>query len=93
MCLMGVLAGETAALPPRIAAEVSEFFDRNRRWLETVLARSAPKARPQEIADKALLVAATLEGEPLMAHGQRDRNVFERAVNALADTLVISSSG
>ena len=92
MCLCGVLAGETSALSPRVAGEVRLFFDASQHWLETVLRRAAPGASPEELADKALLVVATLEGALLIGHCHGEPETFERTVSALADTLSISTA-
>ena len=92
MCLCGVLAGEASSLAPRVNAEVRAFFDHNQQWLETVLHRAAPGAKQQEVADKALLVVATLEGALLIGHCHDNPDSFERTVNALADTLAISTA-
>ena len=92
MCLCGVLAGEASSLAPRVNAEVRAFFDHNQQWLETVLHRAAPGAKQQEEADKALLVVATLEGALLIGHCHDNPDSFERTVNALADTLAISTA-
>ena len=92
MCLCGVLAGESSSLAPRVNTEVRAFFEHNQQWLETVLHRAAPRAKQQEVADKALLVVATLEGALLIGHCHDDPDTFERIVNALADTLAISTA-
>jgi len=87
MCLCGVLASEAAALDSAVAREVRVFFDRNRAWLEAVLKRVMPNARPGEIRGKALTATATLEGALLTAHCLGETEVFESVVVELAKIL------
>lgn len=89
MCLCGVLATEASALPPGINAEAREFFERNLMWLETVIARAAPGARPQDIRTEALRIAATLEGAMLVAHSLDDTDAFERVILGLSETPTV----
>lgn len=83
MCLCGVLASETSALPPGLNAEARAFFERNLTWLESVIARAEPKARPQDIKAKALRMTALLEGAMLVAHNLGDSDLFDAAVTEL----------
>lgn len=93
MCLCGLLASETSGLGDNLNAEVRNFFDSNLRWLEVVLSRAAPGARPQEVSDKALMIVATLEGALLIGHSYGDRDAFERTVESLAESIALSNDG
>ncbi len=92
MCLCGVLATEASALPPGVNAEARAFFERNLAWLESVVARAAPGARPRDIEAQALRIAAMLEGAMLVAHSLGDIDAFETAVLELSETLSLGSA-
>ena len=83
MCLCGVLATETSGLPPGLNCEARAFFERNLAWLEAVIARAAPDARPQDHKAKALRMTALLEGAMLVAHSLGDSDAFDAAVSDL----------
>lgn len=87
MCLCGVLATEASALPPGVCSEARAFFARNLAWLEAVVARAEPRARPRDIKAKALSIAATLEGAMLVAHSLGDIAAFETVVRGLNEAL------
>ena len=83
MCLCGVLATETSALPPSLNAEARVFFERNLAWLEAVIARAEPKARHEDVEARALRITALLEGAMLVAHSLGDGALFDAAVGDL----------
>lgn len=85
MCLGCMLATEAAALPPGVNAEARTFFERSLAWLETVLARSAPGAGPQDAKAEALRIVATLDGAMLVAHGLGDLSAFDRVASGLRE--------
>ena len=74
MCLCGMLAAETDAVPPDVRAEVRRFVELNVQWIARMLRRqaSAPAAEAQA---KALFAA--LEGAMLIARGTGDAGSFD----------------
>lgn len=86
-CLCGMLACETASLPPVIGTAARDFFERNLSWLETVLGRIAKDVGPGDVGGEALRVVATCQGALLVAHSLGEVEVFERIVRGLFETL------
>ncbi|WP_018681737.1 TetR/AcrR family transcriptional regulator [Actinokineospora enzanensis] len=87
-CLCGVIAAEIAAVPPAIAAGVTEFFRVNREWLSTLLENGersgtlCPQGNPD---DHAAVLLATLEGAVLIARAHADPSTFDHvATTAIA---------
>jgi TetR/AcrR family transcriptional regulator, transcriptional repressor for nem operon len=88
MCLCGMLAAEYQTLPQPMQDAVIRFFDRNERWLQSVLEqgradgslRFAGSAR-----DTARMIVAGLEGAMLVARPYGDIARFQAAAaNLLA---------
>jgi TetR/AcrR family transcriptional regulator, transcriptional repressor for nem operon len=77
MCLCGVLASEVPGLPPRVGVAARGFFEQNIAWLETVLKRKSPRARPNQVRLGALKVVALLEGAMLISGALQSQEVFE----------------
>lgn len=88
MCLCGMLAAEIELLPPAMRVVVSEFFDRNARWLDGLLARGAADGSlvplsPEERAGRAQSVLALLHGGMLSARATNEPTRFEAVVGQL----------
>jgi TetR/AcrR family transcriptional repressor of nem operon len=88
MCLCGLLAGETAALPPSVGKETRQFFTRNLAWLEAVLKRQSPRMEETSLKAGALRLVALLEGAMLVAHNLGDAEAFETIAAAAAETAI-----
>ena len=83
-CLCGVLASELASLPPRIQANVRQFFAANLRWLESVLAEGvAPRRRAAMARRDARTVLATLQGAMFVALSLGEPASFDQALDGL----------
>ena len=85
ICLCGVLASEVAGLPPLVGAAARDFFERNIVWLETVLKRKSPRARPEQIKLEALKTVALLEGAMLISSALQSQQAFERLAKSLQE--------
>jgi TetR/AcrR family transcriptional regulator, transcriptional repressor for nem operon len=87
MCLCGMLAAETDAVPPQVRAEVRRFVDLNVAWLGTTIARSAGKS-PEDpaIRHRALSAFAALEGAMLISRGLEDITVYDAIAAELAQS-------
>lgn len=83
MCLCGVLASETAALPPAVHAAAHDFFTRSIAWLESVLRRQRPYAKPSEIRAETLKIAATLQGALLLRNALGSDETFETIAKSI----------
>jgi len=82
MCLCGMFGAEILGLPLTVASETQRFFDLNRQWLKTLLARVG--IDDAEVQDgKALAIIATLEGALLLSRAYADPAAFERTVAGL----------
>ncbi|PPK68303.1 TetR/AcrR family transcriptional regulator [Actinokineospora auranticolor] len=79
-CLCGVLAAETDAVPPAVAAGVAEFFRVNQAWLTEVIERGGLSVGAA--GDRAATVLAVLEGAVLVARAQDDVAAFDRVAAA-----------
>lgn len=77
MCLCGMLAAETDAIPQEIRAEVHRFVDVNVQWLSGVLARATGVATSSAVRDHALVVFAALEGAMLVVRATGDAARFD----------------
>lgn len=78
MCLCGMLAAETDALPDEVRAEVRRFVEVNVDWLARTIARARGVAE-QDAAMRghARALLAALEGAMLIARGSGDLSSFE----------------
>ena len=85
MCLCGMLAAETDAIPPAVQAEVRRFVDLNVQWLSSVLqAAKGTKVPPGEIKDHAMAIFAAVEGAILIARGTGDIASFDAMAKQFA---------
>lgn len=79
MCLCGLLGAEVESLPPEVAAEVRDFFERNVAWLTAVLSRRDSGALGNESAEaRALAILALLEGALVVARTLKRDAVFDQ---------------
>jgi TetR/AcrR family transcriptional regulator, transcriptional repressor for nem operon len=70
MCLCGILAAETDAIPTEVQAEVRRFVDLNVSWILSALVRTTGTHRPTEaVQGQAMAIFAALEGAMLVARG------------------------
>ena len=76
-CLAGVIACELASLPDHVASAGGEFFEKSAEWLEAVLRRKSPRAKPEAIRAEALRIIALLQGGTLIAKALQRKDVFE----------------
>jgi TetR/AcrR family transcriptional repressor of nem operon len=89
MCMCGMLAAEYRTLPKPMRAAVLRFFDRNERWLETVLAQGVDEGTLRfegKPSDVARMIVSCLEGTMLVARSYDDPARFK----AVADQLFAS---
>ncbi len=94
MCLCGMLAAEYRTLPEPMRDAVVEFFDRNERWLSTVLdeGRSEGSLRFRGPArDRARLIVGTLEGALLVARPYGDRTRFEAVARQIVEEVAVGA--
>lgn len=78
MCLGGILAAETDAIPHEVRAEVRRFIDLNVVWLADTLARATGKpATSDDDRDHALALFAAMEGAMMIARGAGDFSRFD----------------
>lgn len=68
MCLCGVLAAESAGLPPEVAAEARQFFDRTGDWLRDGLKQTdwGCDLSDEVLQKRSLAILAQLEGAMLI---------------------------
>jgi len=87
ICLGGILAAETDALPPEVRAEVERFIDLNVDWLATVLEQvTGGPAGSDAVRDHALALFAALQGAMLIARGAGDFSRFDAMTAQFAQT-------
>ncbi len=87
MCLGGMLAAETDAIPAEVQAEVRRFIDANTGWLAGTLARLTGRtAEDSDVRDHALALFAALEGAMMMARGAGDSSRFDAITAQFART-------
>ncbi|WP_298775650.1 TetR/AcrR family transcriptional regulator [uncultured Shewanella sp.] len=72
MCLCGILASETYALPEALQVEVKQFFTMNIEWLKQNLFNHSDTGIAQ-----ATQLLACLEGSLLLANAMKSDDVFE----------------
>lgn len=78
MCLGGMLAAETDALPEEVRAEVRRFVDTNVSWLaRAIVAASGGSADPDAAVSQGRAIFAALEGAMLIARGIGDIAQFD----------------
>lgn len=81
MCLGGMMAAESSAVPEEVRAEVRRFVQVNVEWLAGVLVRGSEDAeKDAAVRGRALALFTALEGAMLIARGAGDRANFDRAV-------------
>ena len=77
MCLCGMLAAETDALPDEVRVEVRRFIDVNVEWLARTIARGRGNSQASDaVRDQAKALLAALEGAILIARGSGDLASF-----------------
>lgn len=78
MCLCGMLAAETDAVPAEVQAEVRRFIDLNIDWIADVIARATGgSAATAETRDHAMALFAAMEGAMMIARGAGDFSRFD----------------
>ncbi|MBY0612344.1 MAG: TetR/AcrR family transcriptional regulator [Beijerinckiaceae bacterium] len=78
MCLCGMLAAETDALPDEVRAEVRRFVEVNVDWLARTIGRAKDVAEPDAaMRGHARAMLAALEGAMLIARGTGDIGSFD----------------
>lgn len=78
MCLCGMLAAETDAVPAEVNAEVRRFIDLNIAWIADTIARATGKsAATAETRDHAMALFAAMEGAMMIARGAGDFSRFD----------------
>jgi TetR/AcrR family transcriptional repressor of nem operon len=85
-CLCGMLAAETAAVPPAVAGSVARFLRANREWLTGVVEagqRRGDFLAPLVPAQAAAALLATLQGAAFVARNVEDIDTFDDAVAAV----------
>jgi TetR/AcrR family transcriptional regulator, transcriptional repressor for nem operon len=75
MCLCGMFAAESGALPQQVRPEVTAFFDLIVKWLDVAL-------RPATSAPKPLEIIAALEGGLLVSRASQDPAILRAIVSA-----------
>lgn len=77
MCLCGMLGAEVESLPPEVASEVTQFFERNLDWLKRVMVRLGDN--PARDAERhAMTVLAALEGALMLARTLGRNEIFDQ---------------
>jgi TetR/AcrR family transcriptional regulator, transcriptional repressor for nem operon len=90
MCLCGMLAAETDAIPEEVRVEVRRFVDLNIRWLAGVLERATgASAASPDVWEQARAIFAALEGAMLVARGMSDPDSFDAMAAQLGRTGLI----
>ena len=84
-CLGGVIACELASLPNHVARAGAEFFEQSAAWLEAVLRRRSPEAKPETIQAQAIRIVALLQGGTLIAKALRRKDVFELIAKSMLE--------
>lgn len=84
-CLGGVIACELASLPDDVAHAGAEFFERSVAWLEAVLRRRSPQAKPEGLQAQAFRILALLQGGTLIAKALHRKDVFEQIAKSILE--------
>ena len=82
MCLCGILASETDALPKGLQIEVKHFFELNLQWIATSLFKNDVRANAQ-----ASLLVASLEGSLIISKAMNSNDIFE----SVSEQILLSS--
>jgi TetR/AcrR family transcriptional repressor of nem operon len=80
-CLCGIMASESAVLPPEMQENIRRFFDEHQRWLSLVLQEGKWRAelQPEMNPDKkSAELLATLQGAMFMARLTGAHNLIEQ---------------
>jgi TetR/AcrR family transcriptional regulator, transcriptional repressor for nem operon len=89
MCLCGMLAAETDAIPQEVQVEVQRFVKLNVQWISSAIARaSGAAATSVRVREHAMAVFAALEGAMLVARATGQISTFD-AIAAKALNLAI----
>lgn len=78
MCLCGILATESAALPDKVVEQAQAFFQRNHDWLVAVLGRAAPGRASEALSTQAFRIMALLEGAMVLSRSLGRDDIFEQ---------------
>lgn len=84
-CLGGVIACELASLPDDVGRAGAEFFERSVAWLEVVLRRKWPEAKPEALQVQAFRILALLQGGTLIAKALHRKDVFEQIAKSILE--------
>lgn len=84
MCLCGLLGAEIDGLPDKVKYETKRFFENNISWLEQACAAQKPHEKPNA-KNRAIQIIALLEGAMLISKSLNNNDVFEKAVDELAN--------
>jgi TetR/AcrR family transcriptional repressor of nem operon len=90
-CLCGMLAAEYQTLPPGMRALVLSFFDRNERWLESVLESGIAGGEltvSGQLRDVARVIIDTLEGAMMISRAHDDTDRFDRVASRMLATIL-----
>lgn len=74
ICLCGLLGAERAGLPSIVANGVQHFFEKNIKWLESILPESMPDAQKTASANTLL---AGHQGAMMLARSTNDNKIFD----------------
>jgi TetR/AcrR family transcriptional regulator, transcriptional repressor for nem operon len=78
MCLCGILAAETDAIPTEVQAEVRRFVDLNVRWISSAIERTTgARLTSEAVNDQAKAIFAALEGAMLVARGTGNVTTYD----------------
>lgn len=80
MCLCGILAAETNALPEHVIAATKVFFVRNIQWLEKAY---QCLGHTENSNAAAIQTVSLLEGAMISSHAMNDISYFDAAVKLL----------
>lgn len=81
MCLYGILAAETGALPSMVRDELADFERANVEWLAALLADGG------DAPQRARAIFAAMMGAQVVARGQGDIAVFDGVVDMVIHRL------
>jgi TetR/AcrR family transcriptional regulator, transcriptional repressor for nem operon len=84
-CLGGVIASELASLPDHVTRAGAEYFLRSAAWLEAVLRRKSPRAKPEAIQAQAFRILALLQGGALIAKALHRKEAFELIAKSILE--------
>lgn len=93
MCLCGILAAETDAIPLEVQSEVARFVSLNVDWIAATLARaSGKKGVAASDRNRARAIFAALEGAMLVARGSGDLKMFDQIVSEFKRSGILESA-